>query len=229
MKTVSPSAYAQLPQVEPPAGYIFVIRDIDSDSYRIDGTAHPAPYIERLLNEKKRNFGIELVSILETEDLVATEAELFALYHARLSSDWLELDPYQLEALRRSVLQIDAHASWYLTPQPAPNAEQEAAAAQTSRYEMLANSYVHGPNRSQWKRRRPRPPLTERRYGARALRRNRPAPRYTVEYFEERMTFGDKATEFIEDIFVNHPGKVICVILLLMLIGLFVIGPMPRY
>ncbi len=232
-----------MPRLEPPASYICVIRDIDSDSYRIEAAAQPGSYIEALLNETKRSFGIELVSILETEDLAATEAELYELYHARLSHDWLELDPYQLEVLRRSVLQIDVYSSHYLTPQRAPYAKQDTQPKPISGYERLASSYHRGtneaegfrraysrpstgPNRGQWNRPRTRTPLPERRYGARSLRRNRDMSRHRGD---ERLSLRDRAGAFFEDVFVNHPGIVISVILLLMLIGLFVFGPMSRY
>ena len=116
MKSLPPKKYESLPPLAAPAGYIIVVRDIDRDSFRIDGTANPRRYMEELLGEIERRFGIELVSILETEDLSASELELYHRHHARLSEQWLELDSYQVEELRRSFLQIDAHESLYLTP-----------------------------------------------------------------------------------------------------------------
>ncbi|MCY3780096.1 MAG: hypothetical protein OXG78_07300 [Chloroflexi bacterium] len=243
MKSSAPRDYESLPGLEPPAGYVCVIRDIDSDNYRIEGAAHPGLYIEALLNEEKRDFGIELLSILETEDLATAEAELYELYHARLSSDWLDLDPYQLEVLRRSVLQIDAYPSHYLTPQRAPYAREATRPKPISRYRRLASSYHRGtseaegfrraysrpstgPNRSQWKHRRPRQPIPERRYGARSLRRNRDMSRH---HGEKRLSIRAKAGELFEDLFVNHPGIVIAVLLTLMLILLLHFGPMSRY
>ncbi|MCY3780097.1 MAG: hypothetical protein OXG78_07305 [Chloroflexi bacterium] len=173
MKSIAPKDYESLPRLEPPAGYVCVIRDIDSDTYRIEGAAHPGLYIEALLNEEERDFGIELLSILETEDLQATEAELYDLYHARLSGDWLELDPYQLEALRRSILQIDAYASHYLTPQRGPYAKQEMRPKPISRYQRLASSYLRGTSEAEGFRRAYSGPSTYRRYGASSLRRFR--------------------------------------------------------
>ena len=125
MQSLAPVDYESRPALESPAGYICVIRDIDSDIYRIESARHPGPYIAALFAEEKRSFGIELVSILETEDLAASEAELYERYQARLSSDWLYLDPYQLDELRQSILQIDAHASHYLTPERPPYAKSE--------------------------------------------------------------------------------------------------------
>ena len=217
MKSIAPKDYETLPTLAAPAGYICLIRDIDSDSYRIEGTAQPAQYIENVLKETGRKFGIELVSILAAEDLAAAEAGLYQRYQARLSSDWLELDPYQLEELRRSTLRIDAYASHYIMPQRPPYASQEPSAKQTSRNELRANRNSPFSNRSRWKRRIPGPPLPERRYGARSLRRDQ-VP--SENRGKERLSLGDRASDLFEDAFVNHPGKVIFVILLLMFIVL---------
>ncbi len=217
LRSINPKDYESLPRLAAPAGYICLIRDIDSDSYRIEGTAQPGQYIETVLNETGRKFGIELVSILAAEDLTAAEADLYRRYQARLSGDWLELDLYQLEELRRSILRIDAYASCYLTPQRPPYASQERSAEKISRRVLLANRNSPFSNRSRWKRRIPGPPLPERRYGARSLRRNQ-AP--SENRGEERLSLGDRASDLFEDAFVNHPGKVIMAILLLMFIVL---------
>ena len=116
MKSIDPRNYAALPGHEPPAGYVCVLRDVESDRWRIEGAPHPNALVEDALAKSESRFGIEIVSILDTEDLAASEAMLYEQYQARLGDDWLELDEYQLEALRRSVLQIDAHPSHYLTP-----------------------------------------------------------------------------------------------------------------
>ena len=41
LKSLPPASYQALPALPSPAGYILVIRDIDSDGYRIDATEHP--------------------------------------------------------------------------------------------------------------------------------------------------------------------------------------------
>ena len=114
MISLAPQDYESLPALESPAGYICVIRDIDRDRYRIEATRSPRALIDAVVAEEQRSFGIELVSLLRTDDLAASEAELYARHHARLSSDWLELDALQLEELRQSALLIDDRASLYL-------------------------------------------------------------------------------------------------------------------
>ena len=207
MKSLAPKDYDALPQLKPPCGYICVVRDIDGDSYRIERTAHPGPYIEALLKETERNFGIELVSILETEDLAASETELFELYQARFSSEWLYLDEYQLEELRQSVLQIDAHASHYLMPQRSRYAKPEPPAKQISRDELLAY----------------------RRYGTRSLRSNRDVSRQSVEQREADLSIRDYVARAFDDALVHHPGAVIFVILLILIIGLAILEPNTRF
>jgi len=222
LQSLNPKDYASLRELQAPAGYICVIRDIDSDSYRIEGAAHPEPYIEALLNETKRSFGIELVSILQTEDLAATEAELYDLYHARLSGDWLELDPYQLEALRQSVLQIDAYPSHYLTPQRPPNAKQETRPKRISRYERLAHSYLRGTSEAEEFRQAytQRPSSAYRRYGERSLRR------FRERDADERQVDSDDPLAWLlhlsrrsEEFFQTPRGKVLKFVLIMLMVA----------
>lgn len=114
MKSLDPRDYELQPLLEPPAGYICVVRDVASDKWRIEGARHPKRLVEGILAASESRFGIELVSILKTEDLDASAATLYEQHHAELGEEWLALDEYQLDALRRSILQIDAHASHYL-------------------------------------------------------------------------------------------------------------------
>ncbi len=142
MKSLPPKEYASLPALEAPAGYIIVIRDIDRDTFRIDGTRSPGSYVEKLQRESQRRFGIELVSILQTPDLSASEAELYDRHHASLSEQWLALDPYQVEELRRSSLQIDAQESLYLSPKQEAASERSAFDQTAPRSDRPATRYV---------------------------------------------------------------------------------------
>lgn len=146
MRSLSPKDYESLPPLEAPSGYICVIRDIDSDTFRIDGADLPATLVRAIMDEAERAFGIELVSVLETEDLRLSESNLYERYHARLSEKWLDLDAYQLEALRRSILQIDAHRSLYLTAQQAYQSKS-APPQSKSGNDSLASSYLGAPER----------------------------------------------------------------------------------
>ncbi|MYD09629.1 MAG: hypothetical protein F4X02_06260 [Chloroflexi bacterium] len=133
MQSIDPRDYESQPRHEPPAGYVCVLRDIESDLWRIEGARHPRDLIEDALAESGSRFGIEVVSILDTEDLAASEAMLYEQHQAQLSDAWLELDEYQLEALRRSVLQIDAHPSRYLTQSAPADAPKTPPAGQAGR------------------------------------------------------------------------------------------------
>ena len=221
MRSLPPQDFDILPTLATPAGYICVIRDIDSDNFRIEGTNQPKTLVDTVLAESDRSFGIELVSILETEDLAASEAELYERYQARLSSDWLELDEYQLDELRRSILQIDAHASHYLTPERPPYAKSEMPEAPDQSQlsdELLGNAYYHGPNRGQWKRRRPREPMENKQYGAQSLRRYREEARQRRLAAPRKSSPEERAGELFEDLLVNHARKVVAVIILISLI-----------
>lgn len=141
MNSLPTKEYASLPKLDPPAGYICVLRDIDRDVYRIDSTDRPRAYVDALLAELTGTYGIELISILETDDLAASESQLFDAHHARLSDEWLNLDNHQLAELRRSELQIYAHRSLYLRPQSDSTPRSAANKRPVSRYGRSAASY----------------------------------------------------------------------------------------
>ena len=204
-----------MPRLEAPAGYISVIRDIDSDAYRIDSTDHPAAFISAIMDEAERNFGIELVSILETEDLRASAALLYERHHARLSEEWHTLDDYQLAELRRSILQIDAHSSFYLTrqrthePTPAiPRAE--------ARYGMLMTSNMGASGKPLWREhQQPHPPLS-RSYGVKSLAQNSPRASRREQPFDLGQYLRDRFLTLL----INHPFKVIYALALLLVLVL---------
>lgn len=72
---------------------------------RIDQTAHPATLINAIVDESAGEFGFELVSILETEALPASEALLYERHHARLSEEWRERDQSDPPRLRSGRVQ----------------------------------------------------------------------------------------------------------------------------
>lgn len=230
MKSLAPNEYESLPALESPAGYICVIRDIDRDLYRIEATRLPKELVDAVLAGDERSFGIELVSVLQTDDLAASEAKLYARHHARPSSEWLELDSHQLDVLRQSVLQIDAHASRYL---PSGNSALSEAAA-SDRLDDPASytpfreySQTYMPDRGQWKRRRPRTPIPNIRYGAGALRRSRQAAEARRAEEERqrreryyRLSTEDRIKEYIGDFLVNHIVAITIIVIALFVLPL---------
>ena len=141
-----------LPKLDAPAGYIFALRDIDRDAYRFDSADHLATYLETLLAEMTGSFGIELIAILESDDIVASESHLFDAHHARLSAEWIHLDSYQLSELRQSDLQINAHSSLYLGPQSEATPTRAATTKSVSRYNRPAASYSRNSAGRTWRR-----------------------------------------------------------------------------
>ena len=218
MRSLPPAAYAALPALTPPAGYICVMRDVDSDGYRIQATRCPAALVHDALTEAAGDFGIELLSILETEDLAASESELYEAYHAELSETWLALDPYQLQELRRSALRIDDHASHYLaanrvSPSPAPvtDRRREQAAVSSSRRRFGAFSKPS---------RRMKPgPAAYKRYGTRALRRERHRD-IQRQAGHEPASWRQSLSEGFDNLMQNRPGLFIALVLLAMLLFL---------
>lgn len=219
MRSLSPKDYKTMPRLEAPAGYICVIRDIDSDAYRIDQTDHPATLISAIMDEAERKFGIELVSILEAEDLRASESELYERHHARLSEEWHTLDDYQLAELRRSILQIDAHRSIYLTRQRTHELTRQRTHEPTpaipraeARYGMLMTSNMGASGKPLWREhRQPHPPL-----GVKSSARNSPRAIRRAQPFDLGQYLRDRFLTLL----INHPFKVIYALALLLVLGL---------
>ena len=221
MKSFPPTNYASLPMLRRPAAYICVIRDVDRDRYRIDEADHPATVVRAIMDEDEREFGIELVSILETEDLRQSESALFQRHHARLSAEWLNLDELQLEELRRSALQIDAHRSRYLMPRQ-KGSSLSARPRAKPRYETSASSNLSAPGRKNWRRRqRSGQDSLFRSYGADALRRHRRLPRTRVSRSADAPSSLRAFVEGrIKHLLWNDPGCLLLIWIGLVLAGL---------
>lgn len=208
MNSLPPKDYASLPKLEPPAAYICVLRDIDRDVYRIDSTDHPAAYVDMLLAETTGAYGIELLSILETEDIAASEMRLYERHHATLGDRWLELDAYQLMALRKSELRILDYNSHYISQRQSAAAatERRSGSVASSREQSAAGQLRRtGVNEQS-------PLVLDNHRDVQRSRRQRTAHKPD----SWRQSLSDK----IDDIWHRHPGLVIAVTLLLMLLFL---------
>ena len=214
LRSLPPKSYESMPRLDAPAGYICVIRAIDSDTYRIDSTDHPATFVSAIMVKSKHRLGIELISILEADDLSASESELYERHHARLSEDWHELDAYQLQELRRSILQIDAHRSVYLA-RPRRQEPSGVMPQDELRYGTLMTSM-----QAEWRDRgQPHPPSSgSNSVESLALRRRR-ANREKAPF-----DLGQYLWDRFHTLLVNHPFKVMFVLssllIVLLLLGL---------
>lgn len=214
VRSLPPRDYQLLPMLESPAGYICVLRDIARDVYRIDSADHPATYIDALLGELTGSYGIEVIAILETDNIGASERQLFDAHHARLSDEWLELDAYQLRALRKSELRILEYSSHYMSKR------QTSPASATRRSGSMARLAERGAaGQSPWEdAAAPSPPGLEfYRYGGRQRQQEAHEPD------SWRQSLSDKFDDFLH----NHPGLVIASVLLVMLLLLIHIWRNP--
>ena len=221
MRSLPPEDFESLPPLQAPAAYICVIRDIDSDTFRIDTADHPATFIRAIMDEDEREFGIELISILETEDLRQSESALFERHHARLSAEWLNLDELQLEELRRSALQIDAHRSCYLTPQQ-KRSSRPARPQAKPRDVTSASSNLSAPGRKKWRQgQRSGQNSFFGSYGADALRRHKRRPRTRVSRSADAPSSLRTFVEGrIKHLLWNDPGCLLLIWIGLVLAGL---------
>ena len=217
LKSLPPRAYAELPTLEDPAGYICVLRDIDNDNFRIEKTVQPATLINDVMEEAAGDFGIELISIAETDDLSASESVIHENHNATLGSKWLDLDPYQFAELRRSILAINAYDSLYLRPPVDSLPDDRPRSLGESRMRNLGRSAsLH--------------PSVYKTYGVQSLRRyqREAARRDWITLESTAKTWQDRIVNCFEDICVNHPKIAVAVIITVLMIVL-IFAPKGRY
>ena len=233
MRSVAPKDYQSLPELKTPAAYILVMRDIDSDAFRIEGTYQPAAFVDVVLNEEERDFGIELVSILETEDIHASASELYEQHHATLGGEWLYLDPYQLQELKNSIRQINSHSSHYLAPRRPPQLESREQPEEDPQSEKSASFLLRGSRESPRRLRRRRMiqrPAIYKQYGVRALWQNRVRSRLLQQQeASQRASVKQTLSEGFDKLMLNHPWLVLLVLVTILLICLLSLEPMGNY
>lgn len=216
--SLPPKDYRALPPLTAPAGYICVIRDIDSDYYRVDKTHDPSDFIIAVLSDSDEDYGIELLSIVRTDDLPEGERFLYEQHDAMLGATWLDLDSYQLQELRDSALQINAHSSLYLTQ--AQHHEPDQAIGSETR----ASTAMRGTSRSLFKRPASAGDLTSNRFRRQSRRRSeRQSMTLDDEGTDSRKDAPDSIIEKINDMLVNRPGETITFILVILVICLAVL------
>lgn len=236
MRSLPPSSYRTLPKLELPASYVCVLRDVDSDSYRIDKTHDPPGFIEGVLAERDGDYGIELLAIVETSDLNALESLLRERHDASLGVDWMSLDDYQLAELRDSVLQINAFHSQYLTAQQHHHALANPGAAATSDAVKRAagatrpsgQAALEGPRSNRvgaasQPRRRTRRPIRTR------------SELWNQEMPPEQASLRQRIDDKINHLFVNDPVLLLAIVILIVFavffafVALIVANPTWRY
>ena len=93
--------YKNLPKLNAPAGYVYVIQDMShSQQYKIGRTNHPASRLNR--------FGVELpiktevIAILRTDNAPALERRLHQKFaSSQTEGEWFALDAAQIDEIRR--------------------------------------------------------------------------------------------------------------------------------
>lgn len=219
MKSIPPANYASLPKLRRPAAYICVIRDVDSDRYRLQATHDPRSLIEAALTEGPRAFGIELLAILESDNIAESEARLYERHHAALGEEWLALDDYQLRELRRSELKVYSHRSRYIGPDEIPSTEQ---AQPTESVLPLSQSRAPEPaprdEQDEAQRSIRQPATGSIRYGAQSLRQRRELLSASeLPSDHSRRPIRQAIDEAITDLWTNHPWKCLAALALIVL------------
>ena len=224
MKSLPPADYESMPALSAPAAYILVIRDVDGDRYRIDATQQPKTYLDELRGEGDRRYGFELIAVVETADIAASEAELYDRHLATLSGAWLHLDSHQLRELRESMLETGAFRSRYISPRPIK------PAASTSR-ELRTDTQLPGGESPRGRpRERPTPPSSPVfvRYGSRALDGQRRLMAQSDAEFDSRpVPISQALSHFIDDLWTRHPGKLVAFVVVIAIVCLLSLDGSP--
>ena len=93
--------YKHLPKLKLPAGYVYVLRDLYTEDYKIGYTNHPVVRIKYL--EEKASGEVEYVHILQSDQVKETETFLHKRFHAnrtRPGWEWFQLDNAQLQEIQ---------------------------------------------------------------------------------------------------------------------------------
>ena len=101
LKKVSVHGYKRLPSLDPPAGYVCLIRDMDYGSrYKIERMKHPAADFEDVTDGLP--FKTQIAYIARTNDAAASERYLHQRYARHTArGEWFDLDDAQLREIRR--------------------------------------------------------------------------------------------------------------------------------
>lgn len=92
--------YEDLPRLEAPAGYVYVIQDTShSQQYKIGRTNHPARRLNKF--DVVLPINTKIVALLRTNDASSLENRLHRRYgKARTRGEWFELDPKHIKEIR---------------------------------------------------------------------------------------------------------------------------------
>ena len=98
LTNVSVKNYQNLPKLENPAGYVYVIKDNRYHKFKIGRTINPK---SRLRDIQRNEVGqLEYIHLVRTEDAKATEKNLherYAKFRIRKDREWFELGESQLQ------------------------------------------------------------------------------------------------------------------------------------
>ncbi len=134
--------YEDLPQLRHPAGYVYVIRDVEiSGCYKIGFTSHPLTRFD--VFERELPFSIKPVLIIKSQDAEGDERRLHRDYDRyRKYGEWFKLDDSHLARIRSmSQPSIVFVASADFTPPPqARRSPREVKSVASQDYQNFPNS-----------------------------------------------------------------------------------------
>ena len=152
LKKVSIISYKRLPSLDPPAGYVCLIRDMDYGSrYKIERMKHPAADFEDVTAGLP--FKTQIAYIARTNDAAASERYLHQRYARHTArGEWFDLDDAQLREIRRLTSSRprgggnrQREAGFDEEPLPEPHRLEQQPAV--SLKDLISDSYQTSPSR----------------------------------------------------------------------------------
>ena len=152
LKKVSVHGYKRLPSLDPPAGYVCLIRDMDYGSrYKIERMKHPAADFEDLTAGLP--FKTQIAYIARTNDAAASERYLHQRYARHTArGEWFDLDDAQLREIcrltssrPRGAGNRQREAGFDEEPLPEPHRLEQQPAV--SLKDLISDSYQTSPPR----------------------------------------------------------------------------------
>ena len=108
--------YRVLPKLKGKSGYVCIIRDTETDNYKVYFEDHPVDAIDCAFLETGLRFPLEIFLVLEIENKKKAKEALLSLSESKHRNEWVNLSMEELGEIKRSSTEAYAHSSVYVNP-----------------------------------------------------------------------------------------------------------------
>ena len=108
--------YRVLPKLKGKSGYVCIVRDTETDNYRVFFEDHPVDAIDGAFLETGLRFPLEIFLVLEIENMKKAKEALLLPSESKHRTEWVNLSMEELGEIKRSATEAYAHGSVYVNP-----------------------------------------------------------------------------------------------------------------